>query len=263
MLAGAAAGICVDISLFPIDTIKTRLQSERGFFRSGGFRGVYSGLGSVAVGSAPSAALFFCTYDAVKRNFGSHEHTSFLQILAVYMTAASLGEVMACTIRVPVEVVKQRAQASFQNHRSSVRVLSATLRSEGPLGLYRGFRSTLLREIPFSLTQFTLWELLKDKWSSYQEYSVSSWQSSVCGAVSGGIAAALTTPLDVAKTRIMLANKDSEFAQDKIHKAMKMIYQENGFRGLFAGMVPRVIWISIGGAIFLGVYDKTINVINS
>ena len=29
-----------------------------------------------------------------------------------------------------------------------------------------------------------------------------------------------------------------------------------GFR-LFSGIVPRVLWISIGGAIFLGVYDKS------
>lgn len=28
------------------------------------------------------------------------------------------------------------------------------------------------------------------------------------------------------------------------------------FYRLFAGSIPRIMWISIGGAIFLGVYDK-------
>ena len=31
------------------------------------------------------------------------------------------------------------------------------------------------------------------------------WQGAVCGAVAGGTSAAITTPLDVAKTRRMLA----------------------------------------------------------
>jgi hypothetical protein len=35
------------------DTIKTRLQSQQGFLASGGFRGIYSGLLSAVIGSAP------------------------------------------------------------------------------------------------------------------------------------------------------------------------------------------------------------------
>ena len=57
----------MDISLFPLDTIKTRLQSKQGFLAAGGFKNIYRGLGPAAVGSAPNAAVFFCTYDSVKR----------------------------------------------------------------------------------------------------------------------------------------------------------------------------------------------------
>ncbi|KAG8419319.1 S-adenosylmethionine transporter [Metarhizium acridum] len=32
LLAGALAGTTVDLSLFPLDTLKTRLQSSAGFF---------------------------------------------------------------------------------------------------------------------------------------------------------------------------------------------------------------------------------------
>ena len=35
--------------------------------------------------------------------------------------------------------------------------------------------------------------------------SIEPWQGAVCGAIAGGVSAGLTTPLDVAKTRIMLA----------------------------------------------------------
>ena len=42
------------MALFPLDTLKTRLQSAQGFWKAGGFRGIYSGLGSAALGSAPT-----------------------------------------------------------------------------------------------------------------------------------------------------------------------------------------------------------------
>ena len=50
-IAGGVAGFLVDVCLFPIDTIKTRLQSERGFWKSGGFSKIYKGL-------APAAGKF-------------------------------------------------------------------------------------------------------------------------------------------------------------------------------------------------------------
>lgn len=54
LTAGAVAGLVVDTSLFPIDTIKSRLQSKAGFIKSGGFSHLYRGLQPVLVGSVPN-----------------------------------------------------------------------------------------------------------------------------------------------------------------------------------------------------------------
>jgi len=48
------AGITVDAVLFPLDTLKTRLQSKEGWLATGGIRRLYSGLTSTLFGSAPS-----------------------------------------------------------------------------------------------------------------------------------------------------------------------------------------------------------------
>lgn len=53
-IAGASAGLVVDTSLYPVDTIKARLQSEAGFIKSGGFSNLYRGLPPVLVGSIPN-----------------------------------------------------------------------------------------------------------------------------------------------------------------------------------------------------------------
>lgn len=125
----------------------------------------------------------------------------------VHMTSAAFGEIVsnysnnchfiylrndlyfnftvqaACTIRVPVEVVKQRRQAGF--HSSSLHIFRKILRTESVAGLYRGYTTTVLREIPFSFIQFPLWEGMKSFWSERQGRPVSPWQSAICGALSG------------------------------------------------------------------------------
>ncbi|CAB3377457.1 Hypothetical predicted protein [Cloeon dipterum] len=252
LTSGGAAGTAVDIALFPLDTLKTRLQSHAGFWKSGGFRGIYSGVGPAALGSAPNAAVFFCTYDTVKKlglPLLSPQH-AFL----VHMSAASLGELAACVVRVPVEVVKQRRQTTAR-HLSALTVAREAVRKDGVRGLYRGFGSTVAREIPFSVIQFSLWEAFKKELAAIKGVEhVDPGMTSLCGALAGGISAAVTTPLDVAKTRIMLSDSGNH---GSLSKVLKTVYSEKGVRGLFAGIVPRVMWISIGGAVFFGIYDFT------
>ena len=273
----------MDLSLYPLDTLKTRLQTRAGFAASGGFQGIYAGVGSALVGSAPSAALFFVTYDGAKRvifdwlrrgapqtahladgtAYQMHESSEHEDEAVVHMAAAALGEIAACTVRVPTEVVKQRAQAS--QHPSSLAALRSILtqrRTYGPghvlRELYRGWSITLVREVPFTVVQFPLWEALK-KWRcrTSGSSSVSGFEGGVLGSVAGAVAAGVTTPLDVLKTRLMLAAK-----RQSTLSMLGGVLSESGPRAFFAGIGPRVAWISAGGAVFLGSYQWAINVLS-
>lgn len=90
--SGGFAGLAVDVTLFPLDTIKTRLQSVQGFKNSGGFSGIYRGLGAVVAGSVPTAALFFFSYEMFKSTVGPMVHEKYSPL--VYLAAASVGEVV-------------------------------------------------------------------------------------------------------------------------------------------------------------------------
>ncbi|KAF9525853.1 mitochondrial carrier domain-containing protein [Crepidotus variabilis] len=259
LLAGAMAGTSVDLLFFPIDTIKTRLQSSQGFWKAGGFVGMYKGIGSVFVGSAPGAAAFFSTYEFLKQKIPLRDNLAPFN----HMLAASGGEVAACLIRVPTEVVKTRTQTSAYGDlgKSSFRAFRMVLSEEGVRGLYRGFRITVMREIPFTSLQFPLYEFLKSKLSQkIGRKPLYAREAAVCGSIAGGVAAALTTPLDVLKTRVMLDLRDpSKEKLPSLSGRLKSIYAKEGMKALFAGALPRTLWISAGGAVFLGVYEWAVN----
>ena len=268
LLSGALAGTTVDLSLYPLDTLKTRLQSSSGFLASGGFTGIYRGVGSAIIGSAPGAALFFCTYEYTKDFLSARRkaqevtdgRSSEWATPIDHMLAASLGEVAACAVRVPTEVVKQRAQAGM--HPSSISTLRAILgrsRSVGIPGvwleLYRGWSVTIMREVPFTVIQFPLWESMKEhRRRTSGTDGISAFESALFGSASGAIAAAVTTPLDVLKTRMMLAKEKRALVP-----LLKDIMTTSGPWAFFAGIGPRVLWISAGGAIFLGSYQWAYN----
>lgn len=185
------------------------------------------------------------------------------------MVAASLGEVAACAVRVPTEVVKQRAQAL--QHPTSLATLQHILAQRHTNGfahvwreLYRGWSITIMREVPFTVIQFPLWEALK-QWRMRQtakgglktrsvSKEIPALESAIFGSVAGAVAAGITTPLDVLKTRLMLSTE-----RQKTLSILRQIMQESGPRAFFAGIGPRVMWISAGGAIFLGSYQWAIN----
>ncbi|KAI9631428.1 hypothetical protein KEM48_014403 [Puccinia striiformis f. sp. tritici PST-130] len=232
MMAGAMAGTTVDLFFYPIDTLKTRLQSRQGFMASGGFKGVYKGLGSVAVGSAPGAALFFTTYEYCKRSIIPNLFPSLSNPM-VHMISASLGEVAACLVRVPTEVVKQRQQtAAYGSGTSSARALQLVIQQGGFKSLYQGFGITISREVPFSLLQFPLYEKLKSQAAARRSLSSSDQLpahiSAVCGSIAGATAAALTTPLDVIKTRIMLTKQKRGQGSESLRALLGSIEKKVG-----------------------------------
>jgi len=262
LLAGAAAGVSVDVSLYPIDTLKTRLQSSQGFLKAGGFRGVYKGLSAAACGSAPGAAIFFTTYETAKplihrHVMGGRGSCSDASPLT-HMLSASFAETAACLVRVPTEVVKQRMQTAAGGANET---LSMALRgiwsSFGARGFYTGYGTTVAREIPFSFIQFPIWERMKLLLARYQGEEVLPYQGALCGSVSGAFAAAVTTPLDVIKTRLMLRLDANGEPYRGFTDCVRRVHAEGGHRAFFKGIVPRTCWIFVGGFFFFGAYEKT------
>ena len=136
--------------------------------------------------------------------------------------SAMLGDITGSVWVVPFEAAKQRVQSGiFPNVGTA---FSHILKQEGVRGLFCGYKAQVLRDVTYHAIQLPLYEAVKDLWVAGGPVAwaaehlggpgatsagkpprrrLSPWESMACGAVAGAASGAMTTPLDVIKTRMM------------------------------------------------------------
>lgn len=259
MAAGAAAGIAEHTLTFPLDLLKTRMQvlfsphestttaspfkgktSLRRIAREEGVKRVWRGVGTVIVGAGPAHALYFASYEACRDALGNNsgKSSSLSQSLA-----GALATTLADALMTPFDVVKQRMQV--QGGRSGmVRTAGEILRREGPLAFYLSYPATLALNIPFHGIQFPVYEAVTSLLNPSASYSPGT--HIIAGAIAGGLAAALTTPLDVIKTTLQTRGLQAREADRERLRHFKstlqfIVERGGGFRAFFRGLQPRVL----------------------
>jgi solute carrier family 25 S-adenosylmethionine transporter 26 len=204
---------------------------------------------------ASAAGAFFTTYEGVKTLL---EHTPLPTPLA-HASASAVAELVSCAILTPAEVIKQNAQMA-----SGPSPLARTLASfrSHPSALWTGYGALAARNLPFTALQFPVFERFRSALSERRRRETGreatlvehGLVTAVAAGSAGALAAAVTTPVDAIKTRIMLAAGDGArrgsmaFARD--------IVREQGWRGLFRGGALRCVWTMLGSGLYLGVYES-------
>jgi solute carrier family 25 iron transporter 28/37 len=115
-------------------------------------------------------------------------------------------------------------------------------RKEGLTAFYVSYPTTLTMTVPFTAVQFSTYESVKKLLNPQNQYSPVS--HAIAGGVAGGFAAAVTTPLDVAKTLLQTrgTSDDKEIRGARgMRDAFRIIWERNGWRGFTRGISPRVL----------------------
>ena len=259
--AGVIAGTVVEATLYPIDTIKTRLQAARGG-ASVNWRNLYKGIGGNLAGVVPACAVFFAVYEPAKRILlpvDGNKLTNFDRTVGAHLIAAASAGLAASIVRVPTEVVKSRMQTGqFASARGAVWHIAS--REGIASGLFAGFGSFLLRDLPFDAIEFASYEQMKLAWSSVDGGSgneIKHHESAAIGAVAGMLTGAVTTPLDVVKTRLM--TQGGKMGEKRYYKGVldcvTRTVAEEGWIALLKGIGPRVTFIGLGGGVFFFVLE--------
>ena len=110
--------------------------------------------------------------------------------------------------------------------------------------------------IPFQVLHFVSYEFLQDHLNPSREYNPLS--HTLSGAGAGACAAAVTTPLDVAKTFLNTQEQRKDQSTGRVRgmvPTLLKIKQISGFRGYFKGLSARVIYQMPSTAICWSVYE--------
>lgn len=165
------------------------------------------------------AGAFFTTYEGVKSILSNHNptlsgSTNLLPQPFIHAAASSVAELISCAILTPAEVIKQNAQMVDGSKASNGNATMQTLAKfrSNPLALWRGYTALATRNLPFTALQFPMFERLKEGIKKYRDdkgtRTNTLFESGLITAISAGsagsVAAVVTTPVDVVKTRIML-----------------------------------------------------------
>lgn len=207
------AGLLIDLTLFPLDTIKTRFQSKQGFRASGGFTGVYSGFCFNALGNIPYNVFYWSVYEI----FG------VVLEFPVWL-ASAISDTLSVLVKAPVENIKQNKQMDSLDQSSiSDIILKIFLERGGVKGFYEGSFSLIAREMPFMVIQHSIY--VSSRGYLTDNYGDKEFFKFLCGSIAGCAAAIATTPFDAIKTRQMLSDiSDVNVDQDEIEQKTRSNY---------------------------------------
>lgn len=158
----------------------------------------------------------------------------------------------------PSPVIKQRMQIqnSTKMYRSMFDCAKYVYRTEGVGAFYVSYPTTLSMTVPFTALQFLAYESISTTMNPSKKYD--PFTHCVAGAVAGGFAAGLTTPMDVIKTMLQTRGTatDPEARTVNSFKAgCSLLYRREGFRGFFKGVRPRMVTTMPSTAICWSAYE--------
>lgn len=264
-IAGTATEMVRTLLLYPLQTIKTRVQSDAHhakvsqeqrqlpFLMGVGHRittlgqriatrfqegDLYAGLTPAMLVAVPATGLYYGVRDVSRRILFK---IPFLTDVERVLGAALAADVISLCVRTPANTLSMRLRNQKKTH--------------APVGDWLGdsvkrLPSVILTDLPYLFCKILLGRQFLRGGIGMHQYAGFSMISAI-------VAALLTTPFDVARTRILTdrnvkntAGNATAAGWSSVIGTMIAITQEDegGISNLFAGWLERVLYLGVGRA---------------
>lgn len=260
-LAGAGGGLIAMTLTYPLITLSTRAQVEskradtstlaavRHIINREGISGLYAGLDSALFGISVTNFVYYYWYEwtrsffekaAIKAGRASKKLTTIES-----MIAGAIAGSATVLITNPIWVVNTRMTTRSEDKDiegeqkkkkpSTIGTLLSLVRDEGLMSLFAGVLPALVLVIN-PILQYTFFEQFKNILERRKK--VGPYDAFYLGALGKLLATTITYPYITVKSRAHVATKEKP--AEPMLKSLKKIVDDEGYTGLYKGLVPKV-----------------------
>ncbi|KAH8238374.1 hypothetical protein KR032_005231 [Drosophila birchii] len=203
----------------------------------------------------------------------------------VPMASGIFSRTLVVTAITPIEMVRIKMQSEYMTYSELWQVLRSLIRQHGVLGLWRGWPPTVMRDAPFSGTYWAAYEAIKRAFSDAEPSFLFSF---LAGAISGAVATLVTMPFDLVTTHTQIELGQSVLCEKmgtkgtggtasstcsgfkslprgnpstgamgktSVFSRLGHIYRRQGARGLYVGVMPRMLRVVPACAIMISTFE--------
>lgn len=283
-------------------TITSTWDGLRKIAQNEGPRTLWRGLSPTLVMAVPANVIYFAGYDWLRTSRKS-PFKATVSDPYIPLVAGASARILAAVAVSPIEMFRTRMQAAhheasaaghFRETMDGIRSMVAT---QGIRSLWRGLTLTLWRDVPFSAIYWWGYEYgrnaitdvrgraaarhdgvefrvgrgeerirRRSRSRSKEDHTATLVDSFIAGAGSGAVAAFVTTPFDVGKTRQQVVRHAGDSVKQAVGAAVRPedlsmprflwhIFQEQGAAGLFKGWGARCLKVAPACAIMISSYE--------
>ena len=269
LYAGGIAGAISRTATAPIERLKTLAQATnpgqkpvglaeglRSIYAEGGIKPFFRGNLANCIKIAPETATKFIAFDEVKKIIA--KDVGNITVMEKFVAGGIAGSLAQFTVY-PLETIKTRLSVSpAGTYNGMMGCFYTILTKEGILKFYKGAGASICGIVPYAGVDLSVNSIYKENVSKYyanlkQEPTVLSLL--LGGMVSSSCAMIITYPLNLVRTRLQTSGMPGRKVYTSAFHVIQDAVSQDGFRGLYRGLVPNMMKVLPSTSISYAVYD--------
>ncbi|KAG7367921.1 mitochondrial carrier protein [Nitzschia inconspicua] len=265
--SGAVCGSGVHLLVTPLDVIKTKIQTDpenypgpiaafQKLVKDQGVTGFFSGWVPTFIGFFCWGGVSYSLTELVRRylNDQAGVQAGSLEV-PIILVSSAVSATVGTFILVPFESVRIRSVAQPGYGKNFLDVTGRIINEEGATSLFSAVPPFLLKEIPFTMAKFVIFNLMTQYLyqtfpAAQEDIQLSLLVSLVSGIMGGAVAAIVSNPADVTISEMKKTKSDMTPIE-----AAKGLIEKGGYANLMRGLPVRMTFYPLVVSLQFLVYD--------